>query len=337
MGGRRVNSVLRGRADGTERAQPPTRPPAPMPAVLALQRSYGNRAVAALLQARAGPAAVPVAVQRYVPVNGAGVMSPTIVTSRSAGGEAGFMSAANMGWILIGTAAADQPQHIERSVRPTPGTPGSGQHTEERLVAWALAQGANLALDPTDASGTLRVKAMYSERQPCTLADTDDDRKARPHGCCDAYLTAVLHAAVPVYYSVGGPAPHANMLRTEKAKYIRRRQIGRVHTEMAARRAVVDWHPELGNLVRTAITTIRRLAQPRSDNEYDVFKAAAIAAANAGIAAIRAWNPPLPALDLGRPPSPPGPPPGPPDAGPSGKRSLASSTGTDKRRRVSTT
>jgi hypothetical protein len=295
----------------------------PVASLLALQRSSGNRAVAQLLE----PVAPPV-VQRYqATLHNGGAIHPAAQAQRAAGGELGFTGSANLGWIVIGTAAVDQPPHFERSVAPT-AVPGSGAHSEERLLAWAQAQGVNLALAPNDPGPGLRIKAMYTERHPCRAnGEADHARTLRTLGCCHDDLTYALHPLVPVYYSVIGPGPHGNMLRDERARFVRQREIRRLTIAYNARVGQVGHHVGLLAVYQGARNTILGFAHPNSDFAFGNFRANVGQAANAGILAIQAWNPPpVAADDNGKDDKPKPPPPGDGSAsGRSGKHDLSSS------------
>jgi hypothetical protein len=280
--------------------------------LLALQRSCGNRAVSGLL-ATAG--AVPV--QRYLPVQRpGGGMDVSARRYRALTNEAGFVSRANVGWIIIGTAAANQDPHFERSVAPTPGVLGSGQHSEERLIGWAGTHGVNdLALAPNDPAPALRVKAMYTERHPCRPDEADVHRARRTLGSCHADLSSLLHPTLQVEYSVDGPGPFDIMLRDERAGYVRQQQVRRVATAYNARRRHLGggYRQGLAEMFLAARQLLNAVPAPASDFQFDHFRGTVTAAADGAVAAIGAWTPMEITADAT--PGPPGPPPGPPGPG----------------------
>jgi hypothetical protein len=293
-GSRRAHVPHAGRS-AADSVQPTSR----AAALLALQRAAGNSAVARMM-ATARPAATvvanghagtsDVAVQRYRARNMGGVMDPVVVAHRRTAGG-GFFSEANVGWIRIGTDTDTQPEHVERSVRPTRGQPGSGRHTEELLVEWARAQGANLGLAPDDASPALRVKDLYTERKPCTDADADADRKLRAGGNCHRYLTNTLHATVPVFYSVDGPAPHESMRLMYILASVRERHLRRVVQE-GNHRKTNDNRQAINAVIEAARVDIGAIRRPWRPTDLGGYTAAVKKVADEKIAAILALAPP---------------------------------------------
>jgi hypothetical protein len=269
--------------------------------MLALQRACGNRAVAGLLRDPIRTEPGDVAVQRYAPKSLEGEMDWVVAGARSKSGgvapgspgnQAGFTGTANVGWIQLGTASINEEPHIARSEHPT-------RHTEEVLVAWAEGQVPNVKLAHDDPSPDRRVKRLYTERIPCTTQSADAARKQRPYGNCHAYLTNKLHAQVPVLYSVtDGTAPHATMLAREKAKkFVLTPNIQRVHA--AANNKIRNYpagRAEICHLRDVALAKIKALPLPHQDPDFQGYPAKYSAdvktEADAGIAAITAWNPP---------------------------------------------
>jgi hypothetical protein len=249
-------------------------------------------------------------------------MDPDALADRAGRNDMGFMSAANVGWIELGTETITRPRHIERSVY-------QGAHSEELLVAWAIAQGADLRLAPNAPGDRLRVKRLYTERAPCSLADNRDGAdparyaRAATDRSCQTYLHRVLHAEVEVIHSVdNAPAPHERLRHEEWVKFRRRRELARVRQVYVAKRAIVGGVPAFINLYGGHVATIAAL-QPASLSTLDVgnYRVAVAQAANTAIAALQAWQPPVAVVaPLGPPPGPPPGPPGPPGPASGDKR-----------------
>lgn len=237
-------------------------------------------------------------------------MHPIAVRDRASRNDMGFSSAANVGWIQLGTETTFRNPHIEYSEYRV-------AHAEEKLIAWAIGQRVDLGLAPNAVGEQLRIKALYTERAPCSLQDNREgadqpryDRVAT-NRCCTDYLARILHRDVEVIHSVDNvPAPHELLRNGEWVKFHKKQKVRLVTQAFNAKRQAVGYHRELLALFQGHLAGINAL-QPLSLSRYncDNHRALVTQAATQAIAELRAWQPPV-AADA--PPGPSGPPPGPP-------------------------
>lgn len=96
------------------------------------------------------------------------------------------------------------------------------RHSEEKLIAEISATyGAEVLTRAPDAEGQTRIVEIYTERKPCAPGNAEPARQQRvlTERSCQAYLAAMVHANLPVKYSVPNVAAnHGTLMNDAKAR-----------------------------------------------------------------------------------------------------------------------